>query len=504
MLVSTPVPYGYDMSVEKLSQKAFYELWANGTALGLALYPEGIDFGEFFPEEFDFNTTGFEVGVPTLTAISSDLAESLWNESNPFSLTNITGIQLWFDANSSLTSKDEISNEFLSFGITFDQINQILHWLWDGRTSFSQFLLPILINSSLGYGRDIKELARDVLYEQWANGTTLGLSLFPNGLDFGEFIDELPLGTVGFEVGIPTLTRMPIKLVEALWNESDYKSLLNITGIELWFGANTSIEDQATLISEYGTLGLTQDDLDMILQWLWYPDGFMDSLFPKLIESSAPYGYGKPIPLLAEQVFYEMWANGTALGLTLFPDGLDFSEFVDELPLGTVGFEVGIPTPAGMSFDLTKVLWDKNNEKSLLNITGIELWFNANESVAAQTILISEFGSLGLTQVELEMILQWLWYPGRFVDSLFPKLIESPPPYGYGKPLTQLAEQVFFEMWANGTALGLTLFPDGLDFGEFVGGLPLGMNGFEVGIPTPTGLLTIRSRNSGILQIHYP
>jgi hypothetical protein len=319
--------------------------------------------------------------------------------------------------------------------------------------------------------------------------------MFPGGIDFHEFIPSLPPGTTGFEVGIPLSTEMPIELVEALWNESDDKSLLNIKGIELWFDANASLADQDILISKYGSLGLTQEELGMILQWLWYPGGFVDNLFPKLVESAPPYGYGKPIPLLAEQVFFEMWANGTALGLSLFPEGLDFGEFIENLTLGTTGFEVGIPIPTGMSFDLTKALWNKNNEKSLLNITGIQLWFDANASLAEQSILISEFGSLGLMQEELDVILQWLWYPDGFVDNLFPKLVELAPPYGYGKPIPLLAEQVFFEMWANGTALGLSLFPEGLDFGEFIEELPLGMKGFEVGIPTPIELLTYQIVN---------
>ena len=129
------------------------------------------------PDDFAIGTTGFEVGVPTPTGMSYELIEALWDESNQYALTNISGIGVWFDANSSQDDKDTLLGEFSGFGLDSDLLDIILAWLWVGIDSFSQGLLPTLINSSLGYGMEIPVLSLHVLYELWANGTALGMSL---------------------------------------------------------------------------------------------------------------------------------------------------------------------------------------------------------------------------------------------------------------------------------------------------------------------------------------
>lgn len=413
ILVSAPEPYGYDVTVEELSKRVFYELWANGTALGLNLYPNGIDFGEFFPEEFNNGTFGFEVGIPIATGMSLNLVEALWNDSSEFSLTNITGIELWADANSSMFQRTVLYDEFLSLGITYEQIDQILDWLWNGSTSFSQFLLPILINSSLGYGMDVSELSQKVFYEQWANGTVLGLSLFPDGLDFGEFLEEIPPGTTGFEVGIPIPTGLLLSQIQRLWETSNPLSLTNITGIEKWKNALINSETKEELQQ---TFELTDNQIQLILDWLWNGnDSFSQNLLPILLESEL--GYNMTIREFANVLFLEQWANGTIMGMVMFPEGIDFHDFISSFPPGTTGFEVGMPNPTNMSLNSASLLWNTSNPYSL--VRDIQVWWDIGSKHSIRYNITRDANFLDDTT--MDMILKWLC---DFKNNLMPLLAQ--------------------------------------------------------------------------------
>ena len=481
-LTQAPEPFGYGATVEELSWRAFYELWANGTALGLSLYPDGMDFGEFMPDEFPIGTTGFEVGVPTPTGMSLELIEALWDETNDYSLTNIDGIKVWFRAYTSQEDKDEVLNEFSSLGLDNAMMDMILDWLWDGPTSFSQGLLPTLIDSNLGFGMEIPDLAKVILYELWANGTALGLNLFPGGMDFGEFMpDEFPIGTTGFEIGVPLPTGMTIESVEALWDENNEYSLLNMNGMGLWLEAYTDDDMKATLMN---TFNLSPEQAQMILDWLWDgPTSFSQGLLPTLIESDM--GIGAPLSELPEILLYELWANGTAMGLVLYPGGMDFGVFMpDYFPIGTTGFEVGSKTPTGLSIDQIEALWDQYNEYSLTNMTGIERWLEAFTDGDVKATLNSIFD---LTVDQTQMILDWLWDgPTSFSQGLLPTLLESE--LGYNMTLKEFAKVLMLEQWANGTIMGMIMFEGGIDFHNFISSLPKGSTGFEVGVPVPTNM----------------
>ena len=469
---SMRAPEYVGMTLDEIAYHEFLKQWIN-----FSTYPLGIDFHDFI-DEIPPGTYGLEVN----SDISISSAYALWDEANEFSFLNITGILKWFDANSSSNDRSDLASHF---GITSQQVIDICNWLW-GKGGFSKQLFPMLVSSPEPYGYEvtIKELSQRVFYELWANGTALGLKLYPNGIDFGEIIEELPLETTGFEVGVPISTGMSLDLIEALWDQNNDKSLLNITGIELWFEANLSIADQMALISEFGRLGLTQIELDMILRWLWHSGGFVDNLFPKLVESLPPYGYGKTIPDLAEQVFFEMWANGTTLGLSLFPEGLDFGEFIEELPLGTTGFEVGIPTSTGLLLSQIVDLWNISNPLSLINMTGIEGWRNAFIDSETKQELQQAFD---LSDDQIQLILNWLWNgSSSFSRHLLPQLLESE--LGYNMTITEFANVLFLEQWANGTIMGMVMFPEGIDFHDFIPSLPSGTIGFEVGIPIPTNM----------------
>ena len=274
MLVQAPQPYGYEVSVEELSQKVFYELWANGTALDLILYPNGLDFGEFFPEEFVIGTTGFEVGIPTSTELLLSQVKNLWDTSSSLSLTNIEGIEQWKNAKTNLTTKNELRD---AFTLSDTQIELIIDWLWNGPTSFSQDLLPKLLESELGYNMTLTELAKVLLLEQWANGTILGMNMFPGGIDFHDFVPEIPPGTTGFEVGVPISTNMSLESAKLLWDLNNPYSL--VRDIQLWWEISSK---HSLLYNETCDANLlTDNSMDMILEWL---PNFKTNVMPYLAQ----------------------------------------------------------------------------------------------------------------------------------------------------------------------------------------------------------------------------
>ena len=467
---------GYGMPIEDLAQILFMEQWANGTILGETMYEGGLDFGELvdgIPE----GSTGFEVGYPIPTNMTAQVVKKLWNGSNPYSLFNMDGMQYWVDAKDNITTKDLLKTEF---GLTEIQVNMILDWLWDGEESFSEYLVPILVNSEQGYNMPIEDLAQILFMEQWANGTILGETMYEGGLDFGELVDGIPEGSTGFEVGYPIPTNMTAQVVKKLWNGSNPYSLFNMDGMQYWVDAKDNITTKDLLKTEFG---LTEMQMEMILDWLW--DGeecFSEKLVPILVESEQ--GYGVSISELAEQLLIEQWVNGTILGDVMYEGGLDFHDFVESIPIGTTGFEIGIPTPTNITLDSAINLWDEENPNSLLSMDGMEKWLKANEDDDVKDELK---GMFNLNDQQMNCILTWLWDGDKcFRNYLLPLLIESD--YGYGVPISEFSFYLLLEQWANGTIMGEAMYPEGLDFGEFIEEIPEGTVGFEVGLPEPTGM----------------
>jgi hypothetical protein len=384
----------------------------------MVLYPGGMDFGEFMPDDFEPGTTGFEAGIPIPLNISIDILIELWDEENPSSLLNIDGIALWFEANSSETIKNELTT---IFGLTEEQMDGILTWLWIGSDSFSQGLLPTLINSEMGYGMDIPDLSIILLFEQWANGTFMDMDMYPNGLDFGEFMpDQFEPGTTGFEVGSETPTGLTIDQIEDLWDTLNEYSLTNITGIEKWLEANTNDAIKANLTSIFG---ITSDQTQMILDWLWDgPDSFSQGLLPTLLESEL--GYNMTLTEFAKVLMLEQWANGTIMGMTMFEGGIDFHDFISSLPVGSTGFEVGVPFPTNMSVESALLLWDLSNPYSL--VKDISVWWGITSKASETYATVRDANKLN--DEVMDMILDWL---PDFKNNLMPALAQ----YEMGLPM---------------------------------------------------------------------
>ncbi|MFX1409004.1 MAG: hypothetical protein ACFFA6_01520 [Promethearchaeota archaeon] len=266
-------------SLDAIGKALFMEQWANGTILNDILYPGGIDFSEML-ESINETLVGFEVGRIEASNITRKSAYALFDENSyPHALTNDTGINLWITANTNITIKESLRNEF---NLTQSQMDMILYWLFE--ESFQDNIVPELMKLPPpdGVGKTITELAKELLLEQWVNGTVNGMSLYPYGFPL-----NLKAGTFyGFEVGYQSQTEpivptnMSMISAKALWNTSSLNSLVNKKGLNKWYKAvgdpNSSIATELQ-IANY----LEEGAMEMILEWI--PE-FRDNLMPYLAQ----------------------------------------------------------------------------------------------------------------------------------------------------------------------------------------------------------------------------
>ena len=299
----------------------------------------------------------------------------------------------------------------------------IVNYLWD-----------VVVKSTYSPA-PIEYVAELMFYEQWANGT-----IAEDGIDLSLFKDTLPEDTFGLEAGVPNPTNITIPTCMNLWDSSNSFSFVNDSGILIWVGA---MQGNGTLQGYLiGAFSLTGAQLTILLGWL---GNFMTNLVPLLLFDETGY----TVPELAQLAFYEQWANGTIQGAAVLPDG-----FLNELSASFAGvpyFEVGLPSPSGLSLIETMNLWDEANAYTFVNMDGILVWLGAITNATLQGVLISTFS---ISAGELTTLLTWL---GAFFTVRVPQLME----YETGYTVPELAQLAFYEQWANGTIQGLSILPDG-------------------------------------------
>lgn len=450
------------ITLDAAPEYMFYEQWANGTMLGEEMFPGGLDFSDFI-EELVGPVIGFEVGLPPNPSnISFTSAKALWNISNPYSFINTTtGFGAWFGS-WYLAGSEEAAIIVSLLNETFDlasgQIELIIKWLFN---TVKENIVPpffALPEALGGYGMTTTVYAEILLYEQWANATIQGQSVFPDGIDLpvpgGEALKGL------FEVGVPTSSGISLTACYGLWDDTNPSSFINDTGLQKWRDAATKLDVWLNLS---GTFGLDIPQMGLMLDWL---DDIIDIFVPALF-ADPTLGRGMTIPAYAETLFYEQWANGTILGEDVYPQGLDLGD-------GLTGFEVGIPTESNISLAVCELLWNEANSSTFVNDTGIDKWLDAATSTTVQTELRTTFG---LDATQMSLILNWLW-ENSFKDDVVPILAAEE----LGMSLSDYAEDLFFEQWANCTILGEKMFPEGIV-------LPFdNITGVEVGCPTASNI----------------
>jgi len=440
-------------TVPELAQFAFYEQWANGTIQGQSILPDG------FLNEISAAFSGspyFEVGIPIPSNLSLTKTMNLWDEGNADAFVNMNGILVWVGA---MQGNVTLQGYLIGvFSLTPGNLTILLTWLGN----FMTVRVPQLMELQTGY--TIPELAQLGFYEQWANGTIQGQSILPDG-----FLNEVSAAFAGapyFEVGIPIPSNLSLTKTMNLWDEANAYAFVNTSGILVWVGAmQGDVTLQGYLI---GAFSLTPGNLTILLTWL---GNFMTVRVPQLMELQTGY----TIPELAQLGFYEQWASGTIQGQSILPDG-----FLNEVSAAFAGapyFEVGLPSPSGLSPTETENLWNEASAYAFVNTTGILVWVGAMQG---DLILQGNLSvAFGISAGELAVLLTWL---GNFLTVRVPQLIE----YETGYTIPELAQLGFYEQWANGTIQGQSILPDG--FLSEISAAFAGKPYFEVGLPSPSNL----------------
>ncbi len=394
--------------IEYVAELMFYEQWANGT-----IAEDGIDLS-LFKDTLPEDTKGLEAGVPNPTNLTIPICMDLWDDSNPLSFVNDSGILVWVGA---MYGNGTLQGMLIgAFSLNGAQLTILLGWLGNFMTN----LVPLLLFDETGY--TVPELAQLAFYEQWANGTIQGAAVLPNG-----FLSELSAAFAGvpyFEVGLPSPSGLSLIETMNLWNEANAYSFVNMDGILVWLGAISNATLQGTLIA---TFGISTGELTALLVWL---GAFFTVRVPQLIE----YETGYTIPELAQLAFYEQWANGTIQGLSILPDG--FLSELDPPILGPPYFEVGLTEGStGLTALQCDALWDETSDYSLVSAIGINKWYNPESSSTSYNDLKSANG--GLSTAQMIQILDWLaQFRDEITNTLAKEELSLPmEPYDLGNTL---------------------------------------------------------------------
>lgn len=179
---------------------------------------------------------------------------------------------------------------------------------------------------------------------------------------------------------------------------------------------------------------------------------------------------------VAEKLFMMQWTN-----CSLLDEAIDFHLVDEKIPEHTYGFELLPPYESGVSLESALMLWDRNEEKALANLThGIDLWIQAQDDSEMYVELRDHFG---LNDDTMDIILDWLWAPGNFSDYTLPYLVESP--FGFNMSMETLTFHLLLGQWANNTIFGEQIFPDE--------GFPIPLSagekyGFEINVNEPSNI----------------
>lgn len=455
LLEITPPPDGLGMSPAAYSEILFYKQWANGTVM-LDDYPNGIDFSEFL--ELPGSLFGFEVGIfPYGSNISLMTATDLWNPMNSNSFINDTiGLPWWLAALTNDTIAEQLS---LTIGLSTAQMTMMRGWLGN----WISIVAPTLFYGQ--YQILLEDAPEYAFYEQWANGTIFNEEMFPGGVDFSLFFEEIQNSLIGFEIGLPPYpSNISFLAAKDLWDPTNSSSFTNFTiGFPKWKEAGISGDTAvlATLALTFGLNATTQ--MPLILNWLFTT--VMNNFVPVLFALPDPYGKGMTTMAYARILFYDQWANGT-----LYSTGLDLGYGSELIGL----LEVGVPTRSDISYMSAVELWDDTSIYAFVNDTGLQKWRDAATKLDDLFYLSM---SLGLDILQMGLMLDWL---DDIIDIFVPALFADPT-LGRGMTIPAYAETLFYEQWANGTILGEKEYPQGLDLGD-------GLTGFEVGIPTASNI----------------
>jgi hypothetical protein len=371
------------------------------------------------------------MGYPPIKGISEYYQQNLWYGNSKFRLIEGTETLPGLVGNNSMGTgvleflemyDNAIGNSTLEqilatgYNSTWNQLLKLANYY---RDYFVPIAIPsIVANMSVVMpeytGMDTMDITKMYFYDQWANCT-----IYEDGYDFSEILDEIEDPFYGFEVGRLHPSNISRSSINALWDDSNEKSLTNDMGIYEWIIAaeNSTIKEELRI-----EFNLEVYQIDMILEWLWN-ESFKWDIVPVLITLPPPDGEGMSLSEYAKVIFLEVWANGTADGKVLYLFG-----FPLELKVTTVyGFEVGYQDqntpilPSNISLESARSLWNASNEFSLVSKKGIAEWFYAVENPGSATVYGLMMAN-HLEDDEMTMILSWL---PKFKNKVMPYLAQE-------------------------------------------------------------------------------
>ena len=393
------------------------------------LFDKWIHWVLIIPVTYSSSLQG--MGYPSIKGISEHYQQNLWYGNAKFRLiegtdtlpglignnTMGTGVIEFLDLCDKATGNSTLELELTTgYNATWNQLVKLADYY---RDYFVPVAIPMIVaNMEVVMpeytGMDTKDITKMKFYDQWANCT-----IYKDGYDFSEILDEIDDPLFGFEVGLLKPSNISRTSIDALWDDNNIKALTNDTGINEWIDAaeNTTIKEELRI-----EFSLEDYQINMILNWLWN-ESFKSNLVPVLITLPPPDGKGMSLNNYAKVIFFEVWANGTADGSVLYPLG-----FPLPLKATTVyGFEIGYQNqntpviPSNISLKSARSLWNSSNKFSLVNKKGLEEWFYAVEnpdSAATLGLMIANH----LKDHEIPMILSWL---PNFRNKVMPYLAQE-------------------------------------------------------------------------------
>jgi hypothetical protein len=371
------------------------------------------------------------MGYPPIKGISEYHLQNLWYGSSKFRLINGTetlpglvdnntmgtGVLEFLDLCDNAIGNSTLEQELATgYNATWNQLNKLVDYY---RDYFVPVAIPMIVaNMSVVMpeysGMDTMDITKMYFYDQWANCT-----IYEEGYDFSEILDEIEDPLFGFEVGRFKPSNISRSSINALWDDNNEKSLTNDIGINEWIAAaeNSTIKEELRI-----EFNLEIYQIDMILDWLW-SESFKWDIVPVLITLPPPTGEGMTLSEYAKVIFLEVWANGTTDGRPLYPFG-----FPLDLKATTVyGFEVGYQNqntpvvPSNITLESARSLWNVSNEFSLVNKKGLEEWFYSVENPDSAATFGLKIANQ-LKDDEIAMILSWL---PKFRNNVMPYLAQE-------------------------------------------------------------------------------
>jgi len=273
ILNSTMAPPEYvGLTTVDIAERMYYDQWANAS-MGQ------LDLGDLLG--LPYIVKGFEAGFPQATNISLVTTLELLNPTNDYAFMNITysgdlpslqatdGLAKWLVANGT----DGLANTTKAalktiFNLENFQFDAIINWLWGFNHSFKEDVVPGLFLYDMGM--TVTKYSEILFYAQWTNGT-----LCPDGL-------ILPIGNgiSGWEVGVPTPSKILLGSAVLLFDSSNNYALANPSGIESWYSL-LNLPNQPIFTSIMTSLDLNYGQMNAILEWL---PKFRDDVVPILAQ----------------------------------------------------------------------------------------------------------------------------------------------------------------------------------------------------------------------------